>query len=230
MLMLRPRSKGDGRKRPGRVPVHRVRGRKYGPIVHEQTIKTTQDLAIYGPHAAGKSRWLAKLQGGAAEIWLDRPALMLRALDPVGQWTEQPAVAAWHEARPKAQPWAKLKQHERLEALVAWVADQRAVLLLDDAHRLAGRKADLALRLVSAAGIVVHSASEETRIGLSLRMALARRDPQVIRLSSDAAYDYTGALTWVLCLIAAACGAWPVVAVIGGLKVAARGSRAAKQT
>lgn len=229
MLLLRPRSKSDGRKRQGRVPVHRVRGRKYGPIVHEQTLKTRQDLAIYGPHSAGKSRWIAKLHAGAADIWMDWPALLIRGMDPITQWIDQPEVAAWHDRRPGVQPWAKLPQHARLEALICWTQEFGAVLLIDDAHRLSGRKADLVLRLVGAARIVVHSASEETRIGQSLRLALARRSPQIVRLSSEAAYDYTSALTWLMCLIAAACGAWPVAVAIGGLKMAARGSRAAKQ-
>lgn len=229
MLLLRPRSRTDGRKRPGRLPVHRVRGRKYGPVVHEQTLKSRQDIAIYGPHSAGKSRWIAKLHAGAPEVWLDRPALLIRSVDPLGQWTDQPHIAAWHEQRPGVPAWSKLAQHARIEAMVTWTQQLGAVLLVDDAHRLTGRKADVVLRLINAAGIVVHSASEETRIGLSLRLALARRAPQVVRLSSDAAYDYTGALTWLLCLVALACGAWPVAAAVGGLKVVARSNRAARQ-
>jgi hypothetical protein len=239
MLILRPRSKTDGRKRTGRLPVHRVRGRKYGPILHEQTIKASKDIAVYGPHSAGKSRWITKLYDNAAAVWLDQPAALVRGLEPIGQWAEQPAVEAWHDTTragktaadgTTAKPWAKLKAHERLEAFVTWASDQKAVLLIDDAHKLAARKADVACRLVSAAAIVVHAASEETRISQSLRMALARRDPQVIRLKSEAAYDYTSGLTWLLCLVAAAMGAWPVAAAIGGLKMASRGSRAAKQT
>lgn len=239
MLILRPRSKKDGRKRGGRLPVHRVRARKYGPILHDQTLKARQDIAVYGPHASGKSRWIAKLHAGAAEVWLSQPVALVRGLDPIGQWHEQPAVEAWHDERHKARmaagepagkPWAKLKAHERLDAFVSWAGDQKAVILLDDAHKLAARKAEVAGRLVAVAAIVVHTASEETRISLSLRMALARRQPQVIRLSSEAAYDYTSGLTWLMCLIAAAMGAWPVAAAIGGLKMASRGSRAAKQT
>lgn len=239
ILILRPRSKTDGRKRGGRLPVHRVRGRKYGPILHEQTIKARKDIAVYGPHSSGKSTWINKLYAGAAEVWLSQPAALVRGLEPIGQWAEQPAVEAWHDAAQAAKaaaggvagkPWAKLKAHERLEAFVSWAADQKAVLLLDDAHKLAARKADVACRLVMAAAIVVHTASEETRISQSLRMALARRDPQVIRLSSSAAYDFTGALTWALCILAAAMGAWPIAAAIGGLKMLGRGGRAAKDT
>ena len=239
MLILRPRSKGDGRKRAGRLPLHRVRGRKYGPILHEQTLKSKKDIAVYGPHSSGKSRWIGKLHAGAAEVWLDQPAALVRGLEPLGQWAEQAAVEVWHDAQQQAKaaaggtagkPWAKLKAHERIETLLAWVADRRAVILMDDAHKMTGRKADIACRLVAVAAIVVHTASEETRISQSLRMALARRDPQVIRLSSEAAYDYTGTLTWMLCILAAAMGAWPIAAAVGGLKMLGRGGRAAKDT
>ena len=65
---------------------------------------------------------------------------------------------------------------------------------------------------------------------MSLRLQLGRRNPQVLRLDSSAAYDYTGALVWILCILAAAAGAWPVAAAIGGLKLAARGNRAARQS
>lgn len=228
MLLLRPRKKHG--ENPGRYPVHRVRTRKFGPVVHEQTLPTKRDLAVYGPHSCGKSRWLSKLHAGADQVWHGRPVCAVRALDPLQQWLDQPAAAAWHDSRQPAKAWDRLPQHARLAVLLAWVQDQRAVVLLDDAHRLAGRKAEIARQLVSAAGLVVHSASEEQRIPQSLRLALQGRNPVIVRLSSDAAYDYTGALTWILAILAAAMGAWPVAAAVAGLKVVGRGNRAAKQT
>jgi hypothetical protein len=230
MLLLRKRSKEKGRATLGRLPVYRVRGRKYGPVIEERVLKKTADIAIFGPHSAGKSRWLAKLHGGAAEVWIGRPAAMVRAVDPLGQWTEQPAVEAWHDGKGPTRPWAKLKAHERVEALLGWTEDMRAVILVDDMHRMTGRKADVVLKLVAVAHVVVYTASEEARIPMSLRLTLAKRQPQVLALSSDAAYDYTGALTWALCILAAAMGAWPIAAAVGGLKVLARGKRAAKQS
>lgn len=228
MLLLRPRAKRG--EKVGRYPVHRVRGRKFGPVLHEQTLQTRRDLAVYGPHSCGKSRWLAKLHGQAGEVWPGRPAFVIRGLEPLQQWLDQPEAGAWHDQQPGAKPWDKLPQHGKLAALIAWAGACKAVLLLDDAHRLAGRKAEIAVALVRAAGLVVHAASEETRIALSLRLALSARDPQVVRLSSDAAYDYTSVFTWALCILAAAMGAWPVAAAIGGLKLVGRGGRAAKQS
>lgn len=230
MLILKQRSR-DGRKVSGRLPLYRVRHRKYGPIVHEQVLRRTADIAIYGPHGAGKSRWLGKLAAGAAEVWPGRQSAVLRAIEPLANWTEQPVIEQWHDAREeKRAPWVKLRQSERVDLLVAWCADVRAVLLIDDVHKLSGRKADLVGRLIEGAHVVVYTASDEARIPMSLRMMLGRRSPQVLRMSSTAAYDYTGAVTWMLCIIAAAMGAWPVAAAIGGLKLAARGNRAARQS
>lgn len=230
MLIIRPRTRDESGAVSSRQAVWRQKSRKWGPITFEHALRCRQDVAIYGPHSAGKSRWLARMYEHAPMLWTRRPVALLRGLDSLAQWLEQPALIEWHAAREDVQPWEKLRQVDKLATLRQWVDKCKPVVLLDDAHKLTGRKADVATQLVRSAGIVVHAASEETRIGLSLRLALQARSPQVVRLASDAAYDYTGPLVWVLCLICAAAGAWPVAAAIGGLKVLGRGSRAAKQT
>lgn len=230
ILTLKKRS-ATGRKVAGRLPLHRVRARKFGPVIHERVLRRTQDIAIYGPPGAGKSRWLSKLAGGAAEVWPGRQAATLRAVDPLGQWTEQPAAEAWHDSKEDAaRPWAKLKAHERVEVLVSWCDEVGAVLIVDDMHKLTGRKADVMGRLIAGAHVVVYTSANEARLPMSLRLMLARRQPQVVELSSTAAYDYTGGFVWVLCILAAAMGAWPVAAALGGLKLLGRGRNAAKQS
>jgi hypothetical protein len=229
MLIIRPRTRDESGALTSRQAVWRQKSRKWGPATFEQALRCRQDVAIYGPHSAGKSRWLARMHEHAPMLWTRRPAAFLHGLEPLATWLEQPALIEWHSTREDVAPWEKLKQADKLAALRLWFETSKPVLLLDDAHKLTGRKADIAAQLVRAAGIVVHTASEEARVSLSLRMSLQARNPQVVRLSSDAAYDYTGPLVWVLCLICAAAGAWPVAAAIGGLKVLGRGSRAAKQ-
>jgi hypothetical protein len=230
ILILKKRS-AENRKVSGRLPVHRVRSRKYGPVIHERTLRRTQDIAIFGPHGAGKSYWLGRLAGGAAEVWPGRQSALVRAVEPLADWTEQPAVAAWNDAREdKRAAWAKLRQSERVELLVTWCTEVRAVILVDDMHKLTGRKADVVCRLIEGAHVVVYTASEETRLPMSLRLMLGRRKPQVVSLSSAAAYDYTGALIWSLCILSAAMGAWPIAAAIGAFRVVGGGRRAAKQT
>lgn len=236
MLILRPRSRhGDG-KIKSRTAIWRKRERKFGKVSKEEYLSRTKDLAIYGPHSAGKSRWLTRMHEAAPQLWIGHPALLLRAVEPLGVWVDvDPRLAVWHDARPEVtaeqlRPWAKLRQPEKLAALLAWVEAEGVTLLLDDAHKLTARKADAALQLIRAAKVVIHTAEDEARLPISLRLALASRAPQVVRLSSDAAYDYTSAFIWVLCLLCAAAGAWPVAAAVGGLKVMAHGRKAARQS
>jgi hypothetical protein len=110
------------------------------------------------------------------------------------------------------------------------VREHKPVLLIDDAHMLTGRKLDVALRLLDAAPLVVVTASEETRLAVSFRMALSRRDPQRIHLKSEAAYDITPFVVWMVVLAALAAGAWEISAAAAGLNLLGRGRRAAKQS
>jgi hypothetical protein len=128
------------------------------------------------------------------------------------------------------QPWSKAKCWERAEWLIRWAKAHHAVLLLDDAHHLSGRKLDIAQRLALVAGRIVSGASQESRIPINLRMTLLQRDPVIETLKSDAAYDATAVFLWLLILAAMGAGAWQLAAILGGMKFLGRGSRAARQT
>lgn len=211
------------------VPLVRTKTRKYGAVLDEHWLSTKRDWMILGANAAGKTRWLQRLHSQAPRIWRDRPAVLLRAVDPIGAWTADPRIRAYMEAT-SGQPWSKAKCWERAEWLIRWVQQQRAVLLLDDAHHLSGRKLDIAQRLALVAGRVVAGASQENRIPINLRMTLHDRHPIVEALKSEAAYDATAVFLWLLILAAMGAGAWQLAAILGGMKFLGRGSRAARQT
>ena len=235
ILLLRPeRTRPDGTR--VRKPVVRVRGNKYSPVASETVLSIRRDLAIYGPAQSGKTRWLAKLHEGAAAIWSERRTVLhLRTIDPLTAWSEEdPRIgAAWDRlaANDSARrPWAKLRAFERTAALVAWVEQNRAILIVDDMHLATGRKADVLRQLIAGCSLVVYSATEPQRIPMSLRTLLQRREPQEVNLKSEAAYDATSVFFWFLILLSAAAGAWPVAAALGGLKVMGGGRRASKQS
>lgn len=211
------------------VPIVRTKTRKYGAVLDEHWLSTKRDVMVIGANAAGKTRWLLRLHAEAAHIWKDKPALLLRAVDPIGAWSSDPRVRAYMEATSKL-PWSKTKCWERSEWLIRWVEHTHAVLLLDDAHQLAGRKLDIAKRLTQVAGRIVTGASQENRIPINLRMALLARDPAIEALKSDAAYDATAVFLWLLILAALGAGAWQLAAILGGMKFLGRGNRAARQT
>ena len=226
MLMIRPAGQLiDGTKK--RIPVVRERGRKYGPILDERCLSIRKDILVSGPNSSGKTRWLAKLDDKAGEVWIGREKLFVRSMEPLQRWYEDPRVVA--HASAKGSTWARLRSYEKVEALLSWVRETKPVLLLDDAHKLAGRKLDIAIQLCREAGRLVVGTFAEQATPMSLRMLIDTRDPQKVMLKSDAAYDVTALALWLIILIALMAGWWQLAAVLGGMKVLSGGRRASRQ-
>lgn len=147
---------------------------------------------------------------------------------PLSAWAEDERIKTFVEE--KGERWNKLRTWERTERLIEWVEKNRAAVLIDDAHLLTGRKADIMVQVVRGAGRVVTTTTTEGRIPITLRMALQAREPEHIHLDSDAPYDMTTVIAWMVAVLATAAGAWPVAAVVGGLHLLGRGARSAKQS
>jgi len=97
-------------------------------------------------------------------------------------------------------------------------------VFIDDAHKLSGRKLQLARECLLASRLFVISASEEQRIPPNLRNVILRREPQIFRLDSDVSYDATKILMWSIIALCIMAGAWEAALVLGGL----HGRRAAR--
>ena len=232
------------------MPIIKRKARKYGPVVDTEVIGRKTPTLITGAHDSGKTRMLERLHTEERAIWgkkIDAPALYLGALRPLGAWSDAPHVGEWWDKRAKtaaenlqrtgqdaadndqARPWSKLKQWERAEALPEYIRDTGAVCFLDDCHKLAGRKLQIARACVLASRVWLGTASDENRIPPNLRAVMMKREPQIIRLGSDVAYDATNTLTWALALILLAAGAWEAGLVVAGLKTIAGSRLAARQ-
>ena len=227
------------------TPVLKKKSRKYGPVVDTEIIGRKTPTLITGMHDSGKSRMLNKIYNEEREIFgakIKSPALWLGALQPLAAWSDNPAIAAWWDRRADEQaektasdsnnpprPWAKLKAWEKTEALPDYIAETGAVVFLDDCHKLAGRKLQIARECAMAARIWIASASTEARIPPNLRSVMLRRDPQIIRLESDVAYDATNVFTWLLAVGLIVAGAWEAGFVVAGLKALAGSRLAARQ-
>lgn len=219
------------------VPLLVTKSKKYGKVISEQNISTKKPVLVTGAHDSGKTRWATRLHEHALEIWgskIKADPLFLDTLSPLGAWCDTPAVGQWWDEEQnklpidKRQPWKKLKQYERSEALPRYCEATSAVLFIDDAHKLAGRKLQLARQCVIASRIWVIAASEEQRIPPNLRTIVMRRKPQIFRLDTEAAYDATHILMWMLLITCLAIGWWEAAFVIGGLKALGTGRRAAR--
>ena len=249
MLMMRKgRTRADGSGTI--VPLLRERDQKYGAIKSEKPLKTRRDLLITGGHGAGKTRWIQRYFDNAPKIWPGRSIAYLRSVNPLGAWIDQPDLIKWvgenaikttektelikqnKEGRAKiaSDAWAKLKSHERSEKLIEWIAAEGVIVTIDDGHKLSGRKADIAVRAVRAAKVLIVSTIQEGRLPLTVRLAVLHREPQIVNLSTEASYDITAMLVWVLTLVSLGAGAWPVAAVLGGMNMLGRGQRSARQS
>lgn len=229
MLIFKPQGRSarvDG-TRPRSLTL-RERARKYGRVTNEQHISSRRDVLITGPHSAGKSYWLERLEGRSIEVWGKRAIVRLNAIDPLSKWADHPELPAFAAAQ--GLRWPSMAAHARVDLLASYIKAQKAVVLLDDCHKLTGRKLAVATRCAEAAHIVVSATMAEQSTSITLRLLLERRNPTRIDLASEAAYDSTAVLMWFVILISLGAGAWQVAAVLTGLKFLSGGRGANKQS
>ena len=237
--------RGTGQKRADgsgyAVPLYVTKTQRMGNTISEEAISTKRPILVTGAHDSGKSKWVDRLYENAAEIWGTKSKtapLYLHTLRPLVAWSDEPDVEKWWESQREAEektdlnnaraPWKALKQYQRAEALPDYCKDTKAVLFIDDAHKLAGRKLQIARQCVLASRVFVIAASEEQRLPPNLRTVVMRRDPQIFRLNSEVAYDATNLLMWAFLVACLAAGWWEAAAVLGGLKALGTGRRAAR--
>jgi len=202
----------------------------------ESTFKRTQCQLITGAHDSGKSRWLSRLIEKHDGIWGNQhQPVLLETLLPMTSWVENEAVAQWYEKRRKTTEnrdlkteWRRLNLQMKADALSEYLLDTGALLFVDDAHKLTGRKAQVARSCLLSSNIWVMTASEEGRLPPSVRPVIERRNPQRTNLLTDASYDTTKALIWFIVAMCVVAGAWEAGAVVGGLQMLGSGRRSAR--
>lgn len=208
--------------------------RKFGDVIDVKCIKTRESVMIVGDHASGKSYWLSRLHKDALKIWSSRQStpIFLSATRPVSSWGDGKHFETWWALRKHDEDerhWTKLKSYERLDALPHYLRETKAVLFIDDAHKMTGSKMKVAQSCLRSAQIFVLTTADEGRISPSFRKDVMSANAQVFRLDSEVAYDATSVMMWLFILIAAGFGAYEVAAVLGGLKALSGGRRASKQ-
>lgn len=223
----------NGREVAQAYYVHKAR--KYGKVIEQQCISVKRPILVTGANASGKTRWLTRLHESSGMIWNQRTAtpLYLSAARPLSAWTDTKPLELWWAGRDnpsEIRHWTKLKAWERVDALPLYLEETGAVLFVDDAHLITGRKLKVLEECVRAAAVFVMGAEDEGRLGQTVRRDVLGRKPQVFRLSTDVAYDATPLMMWFLIVIASLMQFWILVAVLGGIKLLGSGRRATKQT
>jgi len=221
---------------PFAVPLFVTKHKKYGSVASEEPISVKRDIMVTGAHDSGKTRWLTRMYEQSNRIWTKSksPAIWLSALRPLGSWSDCLQIVEWWNEKVATdpvnyEPWAKVPAWKRQELIPDYLKDTSSVLFIDDAHKLTGRKLQLARMCVLNAKICVISTTEEQRIAPNLRSALLKRDPQIFRLDSEVAYDATKPLIWLIALAALGAGWWEISLVLGGMQALASGRRSSKQ-
>lgn len=199
----------------------------------ETSLRRTQCQLITGAHDSGKSRWLSRLRDNRHAIWGKKPQpILLEGLMPLSSWVEVKGIDSWYlkftgdEDNPT--PWNKLNLQQKADLLADYLLDTQTLLFVDDAHKLTGRKAQIARKCLMSSKIWLIAASEEGRLPPSIRPIIERRDPQRTNLESDVSYDTTKALIWFLVAMCVVSGAWEAGAVIGGLQMLGSGRRSTR--
>ena len=229
-----PRPRADGSRFSTALACDAAR--KYDKNRKETTLKRTQCQLITGAGDSGKTRWLSRLHEKWSEIWgakIKSPPVYISALQPLSSWTDAPHVEAWYEKQREksettARSWGSLNQQQRADQLAEYILDTKALLFIDDAHRLTGRKLQAARTCVMSANIWLIACTQENRLGPSLRTIVERRDPQRTPLKTEASYDATTALMWGLIAFCVCIGWWEAGLVLGGLKMLGTGRRASR--
>lgn len=237
MIFLKLRRSSGRKRRDGTqivTPVIVDAPRKYAH--HSERVETNLSTKschlITGPHDSGKSRMLIRMRDDWAGIWgakIKHPPIYLSALSPISVWTDLDHVVAWHKKDSPDQPWAKLKQQQKVDRLVDYVADTKAVVIVDDAHKLTGRKLQIARNCIISSKIWLISSIAENRLAPNLRTIVERRQPQRTSLASDASYDATSVVVWSLVFFTILIGWWQAGIVLGGMKALGSGRRSSRE-
>lgn len=199
----------------------------------ETSLRRKECQLISGAHDSGKSRWLTRLRDNRHQIWGKKShPVLLEGLMPLSSWIEVKGIELWFSKQQASnehpQSWGKLNLQQKADLLADYLLDTQTLLFIDDAHKLTGRKAQIARKCLLSAKVWLMTTSEEGRLPPSIRPIVERRNPQRINLESDVSYDTTKALIWFMVAMCVVAGAWEAGAVIGGLQMLGSGRRSTR--
>jgi hypothetical protein len=240
-------------------PEFRTQRNYGGRVIENKIISKKSNLLITGNHLSGKTRAITRLfenskdiwsnqlkpyaftrgtvatdkpmltYGEATENWICPDAVFICGNAPLSKWVDHEGIATWWNENNPNEPYSKIPAWKRCEVIPKYLRATRAVLFVDDAHKLSGRKLIIAKECIERAFRVVIACSDENRISPSIRKQFLETKPQIIRLNSDVAYDATHVLAWVFVLLAMLAGSPELAAAIGMFEIMKGGRRASRQ-
>jgi hypothetical protein len=219
-------------KTPAAAVYYIEKTNKFGDVISQIPIRNSKDILIIGQAASGKTRYLNRLNERASEVWKRKyQPVYISARMALADWVNNKDVALWWNSKLNEETeWKKLNQTEKASAMKDYLSETRAILFVDNLDILTGKKLEIVKGFLVAASIFVGTTTDEGRISASLRFEVLQREPQMIRLASETAYDATPILFWLLMLTLLVMGAYEAAIALGVVSALGRGKGATKQS
>ncbi len=156
----------------------------------ETYISKRKSVLITGDGDSGKTRNLIKIWDKRADIWKKKPHILLNAITPLDEW-----IGTNREYLPVIK---NEKQWQTVKRLIKFCADKKAVVFIDNAHKLTGRKLDIA-KACASRNVVYATALSENRIPATIRQNITYNCLR-FNLGTKVAYDATQGLIIIIAL------------------------------
>jgi hypothetical protein len=161
--------------------------------------------------------------------WKYPEAVFLCGISPMSKWVDHEGIETWWNENNPTSPYQKIPAWKKTELIALYLRDTRAILFIDNAHRLTGRKLVIAKECIANAYRAVIACSDENRLSPSIRRPFLETKPQIIRLNTEVAYDATHIIIWFFVLLAILAGSPEVALAIGTFEIMKGGRRASRQ-
>ncbi len=216
----------------GRFPALRIREKAhpFAPVKSEEYVRRGGIIEIFGVQASGKTRMIERIKEASKELWRF-PLVYIKATDSLSDIYSRNVGA----------PAKSSKAGEQFfeDDDVSQIGDKwdilyekatKAVVIIDDADKMSGKKLEICKELCRRAKRIVYSSQSDTSINQTLYKTIQRRKMKThtIRLSSTASYDASNWLLIVVIVALAAAGFPELSVLVLVSRLAVRGTQGVK--
>lgn len=165
----------------------------------EQYISKKKSYVVTGDADSGKTKILKKIFDNAEHLY-KCPVYLFSGIDPISEWLTDQGT----------------NQTEKLKKLIERIEIEKAVVLFDDVHKLAGRKLQVAKQILAASARYWMSCININKIPPTLRRFADDNRVEHLELDSDVAFDGTMGAVILLVIIGVMAG-HPELAIMAGI-------------
>ncbi len=189
----------------GRFAALRIREKAhpFAPVKSEEYVRRGGIIEIFGVQASGKTRMIERIREASRELWRF-PLVYIKATDSLSDIYSRNVGAPAKSS--KAGEQFSMDDEYQIGDNEYQIGDKwdilyekatKAVVIIDDADKMSGKKLEICKELCRRAKRIVYSSQSDTSINQTLYKTIQMRKMKkhTIRLSSTASYD---ASNWFL--------------------------------